>query len=108
MPEGRLPTHLEVSGLIRMVEAAGGFAMVLKKGERDAGSLAIVTSHRGTPDRLWEHMPQMDGVRKFMVSRVQDPENTTDFAEYLDRRKGQDPDLWIVEIDVADPERFIA
>ncbi len=108
MPEGRLPTHVEVGGLIRAVEAAGGFAMVLQKGERDAGALAIVMSHRGTPARLWERMPQMDGSRKFVLSRTQEVEKPREFQEYLSRRKDQDQDLWIVEIDVADAERFIA
>ena len=38
----RLPAHLEVAGLIRAVEAAGGFATVIAKGERDAGTLLVV------------------------------------------------------------------
>jgi len=108
MDEGRLPTHLEVNGLIRRVQSAGGFATVLHKGERDAGSLAIVTSHRGTLARFWERMPQLDGSRKFIASRTQEAEKPYEFSEYLDRRARQDGDLWIVELDVADPERFIA
>ena len=43
----RLPAHLEVAGLIRAVEAAGGFATVIAKGERDAGTLLVVCSERG-------------------------------------------------------------
>ena len=45
--DARLPTHVEVSGLIRAVEAAGGFATVLSKGERDAGTIALVALERG-------------------------------------------------------------
>mgnify|MGYP002629120873 CR=1 FL=1 len=108
MDEGRLPTHLEVSGLIRRVQAAGGFATVLHKGERDAGSLALVVSHRGTTASLWERMPQLDGSRKFVASRTQDVDKPYEFSEYIDRRAEQDSDLWILELDVADPERFIA
>ena len=40
--ETRLPAHVEVAGLIRAVEAAGGFATVIAKGERDAGTLLVV------------------------------------------------------------------
>ena len=108
MDEGRLPTHLEVSGLIRRVQAAGGFATVLRKGERDAGSLAIVLSHSGTTASLWERLPQLDGRRKFVASRTQDPDNPHEFGDYIDRRTRQDSDLWILELDVADAERFIA
>ena len=53
-------------------------------------------------------MPQMDGTRPFVVTRVQDPENPMEFSEYLDRRKRQDPDIWILEIDIDDPQKLIA
>jgi len=103
----RLPAHLEVSGIIRAVEGAGGFAMVVAKGERDAGTLLLICCERGTQARAMERMPQPDGTRAWTPSRVQDPENPADFWTYIDRRKKQDSDLWIVELDVANAERFI-
>ena len=104
----RLPAHLEVSALIRLVESQGGNAMVLAKGERDAGTVLIVTMCRGKGARLFERMPQLDGSRSFVATKSQDPENPTEFSEYLARRQRQDPDIWILEVDIADPERFIA
>lgn len=104
----RLPTHLEISGLIRAVHNAGGFAAVLAKGERDAGTVLIVTRGRGQPDRLYERMPQMDGSRPFTVTRQQDINNPLKFNEYLTNRRQQDPDIWIVELDIAHAERFAA
>ena len=106
--EPRLPTHLEVSGLIRAVEAAGGFATVISRGHREAGTLAVLTMERGGNARLHERMPQLDGSRSFTCTREETSENKEDFAEYLARRGAQDPDLWIVELDVPDGERFIA
>ena len=103
----RLPAHIEVSGLIRAVDAAGGFATVLAKGERDAGTLLVICCHRGTPATAWERMPQADGTRKWTISRTQDPDNPADFHEWYQRRHRQDPDLWVVELDIADGERFI-
>ena len=104
----RLPTHLEVGGLIRAVEAAGGFATVVSKGERDAGTLAVLTIERGKNARFFERMPQLDGSRAFTCTREEDPANKGEFSEYLLRRCRQDSDLWIVELDVPDGERFIA
>lgn len=104
----RLPTHFEISGLIRAVEAAGGFATVLAKGERDAGTMLITTLGRGEPARLYERMPQLDGSRIFTVTREQDPDNPMEFNEYLTNRSRQDPDIWIVELDIADAARFVA
>lgn len=103
----RLPAHLEVSGLIRLVESQGGTAMVLAKGERDAGTILIVTMCRGEDVRLFERMPQMDGTRPFLATKSQDPEKPEEFSEYLDRRRRQDPDIWIIEVDIANAERFI-
>lgn len=105
--EARLPAHLEVSGLIRAVEAAGGFATVLAKGERDAGSILVVCCVNGASARLFERMPAADGSREWTSVRSQDPEKPNDFSDYLARRREQDSDLWIVELDIAEGERFI-
>lgn len=108
MSGSRLPTHLEVSGLIRAVEAAGGFATVIAKGDREAGVMLILTIERGGTARLWERMPQLDGARAYMVAREEDPQNRQEFADYLERRTARDPDGWVVELDIADAERFVA
>ncbi len=105
--DDRLPAHLEVSGLIRAVDLAGGFATVLARGERDAGTILLVCCEKGSSYRIYERMPQLDGTRKWTLIKSQDPENPPEFQEYLDRRSRQDDDLWIVELDIADAERFI-
>jgi len=104
---GRLPAHLEVSGLIRQANAAGGFAMVLRKGERDAGTILVVLLENGRNARLFERIPQANGARKWTCTRQENPENKQDFAEYWARRGDRDPDLWVVELDVAQGERLI-
>lgn len=105
--DARLPAHLEVAGLIRSVQGEGGFAAVLGKGEREAGTILVVTTQNGRNSRVFERMPQLDGTRKWSCSKQQDTETPHDFSEYLERRKYQDPDLWIVELDIANAERFI-
>ncbi len=107
MTDARLPAHLEVNGLIRAVEAAGGFGMVIAKGERDAGTLLIICGENDTKLRIYERMPQLDGSRRWTLVKVQTPENKAEFSEYWQRRRDQDRDLWIVELDIANAERFI-
>lgn len=94
--------------MIRMVEAAGGFAMVTSKGERDAGTILILTIYRGENAELFERMPQLDGSRPFVPTKTQDTENPREIYKYLEKRKRQDPDIWILEADIADGARFIA
>ena len=107
MADSRIPAHLEVTGLIRAVETAGGFATVLAKGDRDAGTLLVVCCGRDRLAAAYERMPQPDGRRKWTLSKTQDSDNPYEFTEYCDRRKNQDRDLWIVELDVPNGERFI-
>ena len=106
--DARLPAHVEVSGLIRAVESAGGFAMVLQKGERDAGTILVLTTQNGRNTRLWERMPQLDGSRKFSCTREQDDENPREIDEYVGRRRRSDPDCWVIELDIENAERFVA
>ncbi len=105
--DARLPTHLEVSGLIRSVDAAGGFATVIRKGERDAGTIMVVLTENGANTRAYERMPQLDGTRDWHCVRKQGIDKKDEFENFLTRRGEQDPDLWIVELDVAHGERFI-
>jgi hypothetical protein len=103
----RLAAHVQVSALIRRVQAQGGFATVIAKGEPDAGTLLIILTDRGGLSSAYERMPQADGTRGWSLSRKQDIADPAVFTAYLARRKTQDPDLWIIELDIRDGERFI-
>ncbi len=105
--DDRLPAKLEVSALIRAVDAAGGFATVIAKGEPTAGTLMIICCENGTKLRAYERMPQLDGSRAWTLTKTQDADNPHEFSEYCDRRRHQDSDLWIVELDVANAEQFL-
>lgn len=80
---------------------------MLHKGEADGGTILVVLLERGQPARVFERMPQLDGSRAWTQARVQAPDDKNEFAEWLDRRARQDPDLWIVELDIVNGERFI-
>ena len=43
----RLPAHVEVAVIMRRAEAEGGFAMVLRKGDPDRGTLTLVLQQKG-------------------------------------------------------------
>jgi len=93
---------------MRLAETEGGFATVLAKGERDAGTILLVTLCHGKGGVLYERMPQLDGSRKFLAAKRENPEKPEEFSEYLERRRAQDRDMWLIEVDIADPERFVA
>jgi len=105
---GRLPAHLEVAAILRLAESQGGFAAVMARGERDAGTILLVTTCRGQGGVLYERMPALDGSRSFVATIRENPENPQEFSQYLARRGRQDPDIWVIEVDIAEPERFVA
>jgi hypothetical protein len=107
MEEARLPAQVEVAALIRQTQAAGGFAVVVHRGADQGGTILVVMTENGANTKVYERMPQLDGSRAWLVSRQQDAENPADFTDYLTRRSQQDRDVWIIELDIANGERFI-
>lgn len=105
--DDRLPAHFEINGLIRAVQAEGGFATVLATGEKHAGTIMIICCENGTKLRAYERMPQLDGSRAWTLSQAEASDKKHEFAEFCARRQKQDPDLWMIELDIANPERFI-
>ncbi|ODT01066.1 MAG: hypothetical protein ABS49_02710 [Erythrobacter sp. SCN 62-14] len=104
----RLPAHLEAASILRLAESLGGFATVLAKGERDAGTILIAILCRGGAAQLYERMPALDGSRRFVATKAQNPDDPTEFTDYLERRRRRDPDIWILEVDIDEAERFTA
>lgn len=107
MDEARLPAKIEVSGLIRATQAQGGFGMVLHKGEETGGTILVVILDNQGLGVLYERMPMLDGTRKWTRTQSQVADNKSEFEDYLARRIRQDPDVWIVELTIAEGERLI-
>ena len=57
------------------------------------------------------HAPLVRGhapAAALFARHSQNPEKPEEIFEYLERRKNQDPDIWILEVDIADGARFVA
>jgi hypothetical protein len=99
----RLPTGVLVSAMLRRVNDAGGFGTVLAKGDPQAGAILIVARGPADEPRLIERGIGPDGRAGLIDSTPAD-----DLDGYWRRRRGRDPDLWVIELDIADSERFAA
>jgi hypothetical protein len=104
----RLPTHVEVASILRRAAAEGDFATVMRKGDPDRGSLIIFVSSRGEHRAILERVLGPDGDYRWEASRPADSAGSIDIVNFLARRARFDDDLWAIELDIADPERFIA
>ncbi|MBD8640047.1 DUF1491 family protein [Sphingomonas sp. CFBP 13733] len=99
----RLPSGVLVSALLRRVNDAGGFGAVLAKGDAQGGAILVVAIDRGALPRLLERGIGADGRTALIDSTP-----TEDLDGYWRRRRSSDPDLWVIEVDVAAAERFAA
>lgn len=105
--DGRLPSSIVVGGLIRLAERDGGFGAVLSKGDPTAGSVIIIVIERGERKAVLERLLLPDGSYGWRDSPGAG-QNEEDMVKFLDRRRRFDPDLWVLELDVASAERFAA
>lgn len=106
MNEPRLATHMRVSALIRQCAEQGDFATVIRKGDPVAGALLVVAREKGQNPVLYEAMPTPNGAPKWDPVGLQHTDNEQLLQDYLDRRVSRDPDIWILELDVAFAERL--
>ena len=94
-----------VSALVRRVGDAGGAAAVLAKGDPQAGSILLICCEKGEVQSLRERLLTVSGGYAWAAIG---PESAAERDSYLQRRQAHDRDLWLVELDIADAERFAA
>lgn len=107
-PPPRLTSAMLVSALIRRVQAEGGFAAVLRKGDGDAGAILIECADRGQPQLTLEQATGIDGRMGWRILAQRADGDAAGHEDRLHKRARLDPDLWIVELDIAEAERFAA
>ncbi|MET3724897.1 DUF1491 family protein [Sphingomonas trueperi] len=104
----RLTSAMLVSALVRRADAAGGSAMVLAKGDATSGAILLLLLDRGTHPRFLERAIGPEGVPALLPSGPQQLADEAEASAYWRRRRERDPDLWVVELDIAGGERFAA
>ena len=102
--DDRLPSHVEVAAIMRRVEAEGGFATVLRKGDPDRGALTLILQERGEIRGILERElgPNFNYEWTFKSA------GSESLRDLIARKLQFDPDSWLIELDIAEPERFIA
>jgi len=104
----RLPAHVEAAGFLRAAEQAGGFGTVLRKGDADRGSLVLIVGERGVHHGCLERSLSPDGIYRWLQVGPPRGAGTETIADWSQKRINFDDDLWLIELDIPSPERFIA
>lgn len=102
----RLPSRMLVSALVRRVEGEGGNATIIHHGDDDAGVILIQCRLRGHPGAVLERIPDLRRGHRMAPIASLAGGNDLEIAEYMEKRRRSDPDMWLVELDIADAERF--
>lgn len=97
-----------VGALTRRASAAGGFATVIVKGDETSGVILIQALEKGQDIGLLERVPDYQGGYLLHRCGPTVEEGQEALSQYIARRRRSDPDLWILELDIADAERFAA
>ena len=104
----RLPAHVEAAAILRRVEAEGGFGTILRKGDPDRGSLVLFLYRRGEFSGSLERELGADFTYRWAFRPPPDQASSAEISRIIALKEQFDPDLWLIELDVAEPERFIA
>ncbi len=104
----RLPVEIGVGALLRRVNDGGGMAMVLAKGDRQDGALLFVTFEKSRFSGIFQREPGMDGKAALVRVGPGEAADGEEITAYWQRRRRADPDLWVIELDIAAAERFAA
>ena len=80
----------------------------MRKGDPDRGSLLLFVGSRGRHVACLERVLSLDGAYRWQTVGPSESAGSAEIADFLARRARFDEDLWAIELDIAEPERFIA
>lgn len=105
----RLASSVVVAALIRRVQGGGGNAAVMARGDDTAGAILLVIASRGEPMRLLSR--RLDAAGGYVWDDLALPSPGGESGgqpvdELVERARRRDPDLWVLELDIADAQRF--
>lgn len=107
----RLKSKLWVQAHIRRCNGAGLTAMLLQKGNEDAGIIFIKSNYLDGTALIYG--PALGGAfdengeRRWAQPLGVSPVPETDVDEYIRRQRGYDPDFWVIEIEDRTGEVFL-
>lgn len=106
----RLKTEIRIGAQLRRASAAGAFAHVARKGDADAGAIAVKVylgrSEEGPMARLFVQSVTLEG-EAFWREPFEGPALEEKIDAFLEKERRIDPDLWIVEIEDREGRAFL-
>jgi hypothetical protein len=101
MAEPRIKSGLWVKMALRLGQAGGQFAAVLRSGDADAGGVLVVLRSRNGLSVL-SQVRTGDGEAAWLRATGAGPVDQAAVDAYIERQLKFDPDLWVLEFETTD------
>lgn len=106
MSEPRLKTEIRVAAQLRRAAGAGAFATVARRGDADAGAVAIKVYLGGRRARLYVETRDEKGDPVWREP-LEGEADEASIDRFLEKETRFDRDLWIVEIEDRQGRAFL-
>lgn len=107
----RLQSHIFVSSFLRQVAAAGGQAVLMRRGEASAGAIYIKISRLdGTADLYSPALSlseQSRHERLFQSEFTGGPQSEAEVDAFLKAQISYDADLWVIEVEDREGRHYL-
>ena len=120
MTEPRLKTEIRIAAQVRRAQSAGAFALVARRGDPDAGAVAVKVYLGAGRARAMVQSRDLDGRAVWRdplaggagFDEAPEGDQPRDYQEaevdaWLAKETAIDPDLWIVEIEDREGRAFL-
>lgn len=98
----RLTAGLRVAALLRRADLEGRAAYVIHRGDDTAGAICLTVVRPGGRAELWgQDYDPMTDARAWVMQLDGTPQEIDAAAR---RRRGADPDLWVIELELPEGE----
>jgi hypothetical protein len=105
--EARLKSSIQVKALIRRCDLKTIGVAVTARGDPDAGAILIKLCPRDAGATVLAQARRPDGTLGWLRATGAEPVAEGDADAYIARQRQRDPDLWVIEIETAQPDTVL-
>lgn len=102
MTTARLRSDIVARALLRQCGQDGRSAVMLKRGDADAGGILVVLLGREGQAVVLSQTRTADGEAAWLKSSGETPLSAEKTQAFIERQLRYDPDLWVLEVDAPD------